>query len=410
MTNVVEKFLRYIKIDTQSLLDQTTFPSTEKQFNLARLLVEELNQMGLQDVSLDENGYVMATLPANTDRSLPTLGLIAHVDTSQDFSGENVNPQKIKNYDGGEIVLNAEQNIILSPVEFPDLLDYIGEELITTDGKTLLGADDKAGVAEIMAAVEYLVNHPEIEHGKIRVGFTPDEEVGRGADRFDVQKFGADFGYTVDGGGIGELEFENFNAAMARVSIQGRGVHPGSAKDKMINAALVAIELNEMLPVNSRPEYTEGYEGFFHLWKLSAEVEHAEMIYLIRDHNRDLFEDKKRLLKLAADFLNEKYPQGTVTLKMQDQYFNMKEKILPVMQIIDTAKKAMLAVGVEPKVTPIRGGTDGARLSFMGLPCPNLFTGGHNFHGKYEYIPTRSMQKSVEVILKIIELYAQAEN
>jgi tripeptide aminopeptidase len=306
--------------------------------------------------------------------------------------------------------LNAEQNIILSPVEFPDLLDYIGEELITTDGKTLLGADDKAGVAEIMAAVEYLVNHPEIEHGKIRVGFTPDEEVGRGADRFDVQKFGADFGYTVDGGGIGELEFENFNAAMARVSIQGRGVHPGSAKDKMINAALVAIELNEMLPVNSRPEYTEGYEGFFHLWKLSAEVEHAEMIYLIRDHNRDLFEDKKRLLKLAADFLNEKYPQGTVTLKMQDQYFNMKEKILPVMQIIDTAKKAMLAVGVEPKVTPIRGGTDGARLSFMGLPCPNLFTGGHNFHGKYEYIPTRSMQKSVEVILKIIELYAQAEN
>lgn len=406
MTNVVEKFLRYVKIDTQSLMDQPTFPSTQKQLTLANLLVAELKQMGLEEVTLDENGYVMATLPATTDRLLPVIGLIAHMDTSQDFSGANVKPQFVQNYDGGEIVLNAEEKIVLSPAEFPELLDYVGQELITTDGTTLLGADDKAGVAEIMAAVEYLAQHPDIEHGKIRLGFTPDEEIGHGADRFDVEKFGADFGYTVDGGGIGELEYENFNAAMARLSIQGRGVHPGSAKDKMINAALVAIELNEMLPVNMRPEYTDGYEGFFHLWRLNADVEHADVIYLIRDHNRDLFEEKKYMLKLAADYLNVKYPQGTVTLNLQGQYFNMKEKIVPVMHIIDTAKKAMLAVGVEPKVTPIRGGTDGARLSFMGLPCPNLFTGGHNAHGKYEYIPTRSMEKAVEVILKIIELYA----
>ena len=406
MTNVVEKFLRYVKIDTQSLMDQPTFPSTQKQLTLANLLVAELKQMGLEEVTLDENGYVMATLPATTNRPLPVIGLIAHMDTSQDFSGANVKPQFVQNYDGGEIVLNAEEKIVLSPAEFPELLDYVGQELITTDGTTLLGADDKAGVAEIMAAVEYLAQHPDIEHGKIRLGFTPDEEIGHGADRFDVEKFGADFGYTVDGGGIGELEYENFNAAMARLSIQGRGVHPGSAKDKMINAALVAIELNEMLPVNMRPEYTDGYEGFFHLWRLNADVEHADVIYLIRDHNRDLFEEKKYMLKLAADYLNVKYPQGTVTLNLQGQYFNMKEKIVPVMHIIDTAKKAMLAVGVEPKVTPIRGGTDGARLSFMGLPCPNLFTGGHNAHGKYEYIPTRSMEKAVEVILKIIELYA----
>lgn len=407
MTNVVEKFLRYVKIDTQSLMDQPTFPSTQKQFDLANLLVAELKQMGLEEVTLDENGYVMATLPATTDRSLPVIGLIAHMDTSQDYSGANVKPRFVRKYDGGDIVLNAEENVVLSPAEFPELLDYVGQELITTDGTTLLGADDKAGVAEILTAVEYLAQHPEMEHGKIRVGITPDEEIGHGADRFDVQKFGADFAYTVDGGEIGSLEYENFNAAMARVTIQGRGVHPGSAKNKMINAALVGIELNEMLPVNMRPEYADGYEGFFHLWRFTAEVDHAEMIYLIRDHNRDLYEEKKHLLKSAAQYLNEKYPAGTVDLLIKDQYFNMKEKIVPVMHIIETAKQAMREVGIEPHEVPIRGGTDGARLSFMGLPCPNLFTGGHNFHGRYEFIPTHSMQKAVEVILKIVELYAR---
>lgn len=407
MSKVVERFLKYVKYDTKSDENSTSTPSTQGQLVLAKELAKELEDIGLKDISVDENGYVMATLPSNTDKEVPTIGFIAHMDTSPDMSGKDVNPMLIENYDGGDIVLNKEENIVLSPKEFPELKNYIGKTLITTDGTTLLGADDKAGVAEIVTAMEYLINNPEIEHGTIKICFTPDEEIGRGADHFDVEKFNADFAYTIDGGHIGELEYENFNAARANITVNGRNVHPGSAKNKMINSMLIAMELHSMLPVNERPEYTEGYEGFYLLINIEGHVEKTNLSYIIRDHDRVKFERKKELLQNVVKFLNEKYGKNTVVLKMKDQYYNMKEKIEPVMYIVETARKAMEKVGVTPDITPVRGGTDGARLSYMGLPTPNIFTGGHNYHGKYEYIPTFAMEKAVEVILKIIELYTR---
>lgn len=406
MEKVIEKFLKYIKYDTKSNEDSSTVPSTDKQMILAKELVEELKSMGIKDASVDENGYVMATLPANTDKAIPTIGFISHMDTCPEMSGENVNPQFIENYDGSDIVLNKEKNIVMSPVEFPDLKNYIGKTLITTDGNTLLGADDKAGIAEIMTAVEYLIEHPEIKHGNIKIGFTPDEEIGRGADHFDVKKFNADFAYTVDGGEVGELEYENFNAASVKIQISGRNVHTGSAKNKMVNSALIGTELVSMLPSVETPENTEHYEGFYHLCSFKGDVENTQLSFIIRDHNREIFEQRKANMEKIVSELNKKY-EGSIKVEIKDQYYNMKEKIEPVKHIVDTAYKAMQEVGIEPKVSPIRGGTDGARLSFEGLPTPNLFTGGHNFHGKFEYIPTFAMQKSVEVILKIIELYSK---
>ncbi len=405
MKNVIERFLRYVKIDTESDFDSETCPSTSKQMNLARLLKEELQELGLQDVSLDENGYVMATLPGNTSRDVPVIGWIAHMDTSPDMSGKGVNPQWVENYDGGDIVLNAEKNIVLSPMDFPELNQYKRQPIITTDGTTLLGADDKAGIAAIMAAMEYLICHPEVEHGTLKVGFTPDEEIGRGANRFDVQKFGADFAYTLDGGELGELEYENFNAAGARIVVKGRSVHPGTAKDKMINAINIAMDIAGMLPAQMRPEHTECYDGFFHLMRFDGQLEQTSLLYIIREHDHDKFEWQKGLIKKAVEYANYKYGPNTASLVLTDQYYNMKEKILPVFHIIDTAHDAMLALGIPPKIIPVRGGTDGARLSFEGLPCPNLFTGGHNAHGRFEYLPAQSLEKAVDVILKIIELY-----
>jgi tripeptide aminopeptidase len=407
MKDVLDRFLKYISIDTQSDDSSESYPSTQKQFNLGNLLAEELKQLGLTDISIDEHCYVMATLPANNGRKTPALGFIAHMDTSPDMSGENVNPQSIKNYDGKDIVLNKEKNIILSPSEFPELKHYVGQTIITTDGNTLLGADDKAGIAAIMSALEYLKEHPEVKHGDLRIGFTPDEEIGRGVDKFDVKKFNAQFAYTVDGGRIGEIEYENFNAAMAKITIQGRNIHPGYAKDKMINSMLVGIELNEMLPVNERPEFTADYEGFFHLIKFEGTVEKSMIQYIIRDHDRAKFEKKKILIQQVCDFINKKYREGTITLELKDQYFNMREMVEPNFHIVQTAIDAMKAAGVEPIVVPIRGGTDGSRLSYMGLPCPNLFAGGHNFHGKMEYLPVESLKKAVDVILQIIEIYAK---
>ena len=401
-TSVVDRFIRYAKIYTQSDPSSNTFPSSRRQLDLANLLVEELKQIGLVEVSLDENGYVMATLPATVENA-PTIGFIAHMDTSPDMTGENVNPQ-IREYQGGDIVLNREKNIILSPNDFPILNKYIGQTLITTDGNTLLGADDKAGIAEIMAAVEYLAQHPEIPHAAIRVGFTPDEEIGRGADRFDVKKFNADFAYTMDGGEIGELQYENFNAANAKITIQGRNVHPGTAKNQMINALQIAVNLHQMLPPHLRPEHTEHYEGFFHLTNISGNVDYAEMRYIIREHDRQKFENMKSLLLRSIQFQNELYETELIKMDLRDSYYNMKEKILPVMHIIELAKRAMLDVGVTPIIRPVRGGTDGARLSYMGLPCPNIFNGGHNYHGRYEFIPVESMEKAVEVIVRIAEL------
>ena len=408
MTNeIFERFLKYIKIDTQSDEASESFPSTTKQLDLAKVLRDELLQFGLKDAELDANGYVTATLPANTDKKIPVIGFIAHMDTSPDMSGANINPQILKNYDGKDIVLNKANNLILSTAEFPELLEYKGQTLITTDGTTLLGADDKAGITEIMTMVDYLIKHPEIKHGTIKIGFTPDEEVGRGVDKFDVKKFGAEFAYTLDGGGVGELEYENFNAAHAKINIQGRNIHPGYAKDKMINAMLIAMELNGLLPINERPEFTVDYEGFYHLIKMEGSVENASIQYIIRDHDRKKFEDKKELIKAVVDFINRKYRANTATLELKDQYFNMREMVEPVYHVVATAQKAMEMVGVVPKVVPIRGGTDGARLSYMGLPCPNIFAGGHNFHGKMEYVPLESMKKAVDVILKIIELYSE---
>ncbi len=403
MSKLIDRFLQYVKHETTSDESSTSVPSTPNQLEFAKILGRELEEIGLSDVSVDENGYVMATLPSNTENKAPIIGFIAHMDTSPDMSGKNVKPKIISNYNGEDIVLNDEENIIMSTKDFPDLKDYVGYDLITTDGTTLLGADNKAGIAEIITAVEYLIQNPNIPHGTVKIGFTPDEEIGRGADCFDVEKFDADFAYTVDGGPIGELEYENFNAATAKISIQGRNVHPGTAKNKMINSILIANELNSMLPIDERPEYTEGYEGFYHLMAFNGSVEKTEIAYIIRDHSMEKFETKKETLKRAVEFLNHKYGD-IITLEISDSYYNMKEKIEPVMYVIDIAKKAMENLDIKPLIKPIRGGTDGARLSYMGLPCPNLFTGGHNYHGKFEYIPIFAMEKSVETILKIIEL------
>ncbi len=392
MTKLVNRFLDYVKQETTSNESGTSSPSTESQIVFARKLVKEMEEIGLKDISLDSNGYIMATLPSNVNTKLPTVGFIAHMDTSPDMSGLNVKPRIIENYNGEDIVLNEDKNIILSPNEFPDLLDHIGLTLITTDGTTLLGADNKAGIAEILTAMEHLIQNPEILHGNIKIGFTPDEEIGRGADHFDVEKFGADFAYTVDGGPVGELEYENFNAATARITIQGRNVHPGTAKNKMINSILIANELNSMLPTNERPEYTEEYEGFYHLMYFEGTVEKTAINYIIRDHSMEEFQNKKELLVKAVEFLNSKYG-NIINLDIVDSYYNMKEKIEEHMYIIDIAREAMEELNITPLIKPIRGGTDGARLSFMGLPCPNIFTGGLNYQ-----------EKSVKTILKIVEV------
>ncbi|KGM94250.1 peptidase T [Clostridium novyi A str. 4552] len=407
MEAVVNKFLKYISFDTKSNEDSNTHPSTEGQMVLAKELAKELKKMGMIEVSVDSKAYVMATLPANTEDHVPVIGFVAHMDTAPDMSGKDIKPKFIEDYDGNDIVLNEENNIVLKVEDFPEIKEYVGKTLITTDGTTLLGADDKAGVAEIMTAMEYLINHPEIKHGTVKIAFTPDEEIGAGADYFDVEKFNADFAYTVDGGAIGELECENFNAAGVKLTIHGRNVHPGSAKNKMINSISIASELASMLPDNEVPEHTEGYEGFYHIVGFNGTVEETKMQYIIRDFDRIKFEERKATMKNIVNALNEKYGKNTVILDMNDQYYNMKEKVEPVYHIVDTAFKAMEEVGVVPKVVPIRGGTDGARLSFMGLPTPNLFTGGHNFHGKFEFIPTFAMSKAVDVILKIIELYSK---
>lgn len=406
MQDIIDRFISYVKIDTQSDPDNKAFPSTEKQWELAKLLEKQLVEMGMQDVSLDENCYVMATLPSNVDHEVPTIGFIAHIDTSPDYSGTNVNPQLHRDYDGKDIVLNTEKNIVLSPDYFEDLLLYKGQTLITTDGTTLLGADDKAGVTEIMEAMKYLIAHPEIKHGTIKVGFTPDEEVGKGAHKFDVEKFNAAWAYTLDGGQVGELEYENFNAAGATITVHGKIVHPGTAKDKMVNSMLIANEFISALPADEIPQKTEGYEGFFHLTDIDGSVEKTTLQYIIRDHDKSLFLQKKALIEQIAADLNKKWGEKTVEVDMKDQYYNMKEKIEPVKHIVDIAEEAIKAVGVTPIIKAIRGGTDGSQLSFKGLPCPNIFAGGHNFHGKYEYVPVESMQKAVEVIVKICELTA----
>jgi len=408
MPSVIERFIRYIKIDTQSARKSNTFPSTEKQLNLARLLMQELKELGLEDAAIDPYGYVTATLPANIEgENLPVVGFLAHMDTSPDLSGKDVNPQFIEEYDGGTVVLNKEKNILMSPEEFSALKKYIGKTLITTDGTTLLGADDKAGVAEIMTAVEYLLKHPEIKHCTIKIGFTPDEEVGHGVDHFDVDAFGADFAYTVDGGQAGEVQYENFNAAGAEVTIHGRNVHPGKAKLKMRNALLIGMEFNELLPVFERPEFTEGYEGFFHLFEFNGTVEEASMTYIIRDHDRQKFESKKSFMQDCANFINEKYSDKIIEIKLEDQYFNMREKVEPHPEIMAIAVQAVKDVGLKPIIDPVRGGTDGSQLSYMGLPTPNIFTGGHYYHGKYEFIPTFAMEKAVQTLVRIAELVAE---
>lgn len=404
---LIERFLKYVSFDTQSSEESQTTPSTTKQMVFAEYLKKELETIGLEEISLDENGYLFATLPANTDKPLPVVGFIAHMDTSPDMSGENVNPRIVNNYDGGDIVLCAEENIILSPKQFPELLDHKGEDIIVTDGKTLLGADDKAGIAEIVSAIVYLKEHPEIKHGKIRVGFNPDEEIGLGAHKFDVEKFGCDFAYTMDGGEVGELEFENFNAASAKITIKGRNVHPGYAKNKMINSMLVANQFINMLPADETPGHTQDYEGFFHLVGIKGEVEQTTVSYIIRDHDRTKFEARKQKISRIAEYLNAEYGEGTVSVELKDQYYNMREKIEPVMHIIDIAFKAMEEAGVTPKVKAIRGGTDGAQLSFKGLPCPNIFAGGLNFHGRYEFAPVQSIEKAMNVVVKIAELVAK---
>ena len=403
MKQIKERFLRYVKIDTQSDPESESTPSTEKQWKLARLLAKELEEIGMEEVSIDENAYIMATLPSNVNHDVPTIGFISHFDTSPDYSGKNVNPQVHENYQGQDLVLSEEENVVLSPSYFDDLLLYKGQTLITTDGSTLLGADDKAGIAEIMTAMEHLIKHPEIKHGKIRVGFTPDEEIGRGAHKFDVEKFGAKWAYTMDGSQVGELEYENFNAAGATVTINGKIVHPGYAKGKMINSMLIASEFIQGLPVGEIPQETEGYEGFFHLQQMKGEVEKTRLDYIIRDHDMELFGKRKEQMLSLAGKLNRKYGENTVTVELKDQYFNMREKVEPVLHIVKIAEEAMKELEIKPIIKPIRGGTDGSQLSYMGLPCPNIFAGGHNFHGRYEYVPLESMIKATQVIVKIAE-------
>ena len=403
---LVERYLKYVSFDTQSSEETEVTPSTPGQMVFAKYLKEELESLGLEDITLDEHGYLFATLPANIDKPVPTIGFIAHMDTSPDMSGKDVSPRIVQNYDGSDIVLCAEENVVLSPSQFPELLDHKGEDLIVTNGKTLLGADDKAGIAEIVSAIVYLKEHPEIKHGKIRIGFNPDEEIGLGAHKFDVEKFGCDWAYTMDGGEIGELEFENFNAASAKITFKGRNVHPGYAKNKMINSIRVANRFCAMLPAHETPEHTEGYEGFYHLISFNGDVEQTTVAYIIRDHDRARFESRKKKIERFVSEINAEYGEGTATFELRDQYYNMREKIEPVMHIIDTAFAAMEAVGVKPNVKPIRGGTDGAQLSFKGLPCPNIFAGGLNFHGRYEFAPIQNMEKAMKVIVKIAELVA----
>ncbi len=405
--NLTERFLKYVKYDTQSDEETNLTPSTPGQYKFAQVLEKELRDLGLEEISLDENGYLMATLPANTDRpDLPTIGFIAHLDTSPDMSGRNVSPRVVANYDGNPITLNAEKGIVLSPDEFPELLSHVGEDLIVTDGNTLLGADDKAGIAEIISAVEYLMAHPEIKHGKIRIAFNPDEEIGQGAHKFDVARFGADWAYTMDGGEVGELEYENFNAAVAKVSFAGRNVHPGYAKHKMVNSIRIANQFILMLPRWETPEHTEGYEGFYHLVHIDGSVEQTTLTYIIRDHDRDRFERRKKELEHLVRKTNNEFP-GCATIEIKDQYYNMREKVEPLMHIVEIAEQAMRDAGVTPKVQPIRGGTDGAQLSFKGLPCPNIFAGGLNFHGRYEFVPVQSMEKARDVIVQIARIVGE---
>lgn len=404
-TTVLERFLTYIAVDTMSQPEKEQIPSTGKQMDLARILAKELTEMGASDVRLDDHAYVYATIPATSEKAIPVLGLLAHMDTSPSYSGKDVKPQFVRNYDGGRIVLNRETGLSMGPEEYPELANYVGEDLIVTDGNSLLGADDKAGIAEIMALAEYLLKHPEIPHGTIKVGFTPDEEVGRGPDLFDVEGFGADVAYTVDGGALGELEYENFNAASGKVIVHGLSIHPGTSKGKMKNAILMAMEFQNMLPVFDNPMYTQEYEGFFHLDSISGCVETVTMDYIIRDHDMDKFQEKKAYMRRVADYMNQKYGNGTIELIVKDSYYNMKEKLKDHMYLIDVAKDAMSDMGIEPITVPIRGGTDGARLSYMGLPCPNLCTGGHNFHGKFEYISVQALEKTTELLFTIVKKF-----
>lgn len=413
MQHIIDRFISYVTIDTESDPSSETTPSTKKQLILAKALVQELKSIGLTDITIDKFGYVMGTLPSNLDYEVPTIGFIAHYDTTPDFTGKDVKPQVIENYDGKDIVLNAAQNIVLSPNYFKDLLQYKGQTLITTDGTTLLGADDKAGITEIVTAMEYLVQHPEIKHGKIRVGFTPDEEIGRGADKFDVEKFGAEWAYTMDGSQIGELEYENFNAAGAKITFKGKSVHPGYAKGKMINSMLIANDFINELPKNETPQETKGYEGFFHVHHLNGSIEETVLEIIIRDHSAKKFKSRKEFIHSITKKFNKKFAkqfgEDIVVTEIKDQYYNMKEKVEPVMFIVDLAEKAMKELGIKPLIKPIRGGTDGCRLSYMGLPCPNIFAGGHNFHGKYEYVPVESIQKAIDVIIKLAELTATTD-
>ncbi|RTY95290.1 peptidase T [Flavobacterium sp. GT3R68] len=413
MQHIIDRFISYVTIDTESDPNSTTTPSTEKQWDLANKLVDELKAIGLNDVTIDANAYIMATLPSNVKHDVPTIGFVSHFDTTPDFTGANVKPQIITNYDGGDIVLNAKENIVLSPSYFKDLLQYKGQTIITTDGTTLLGADDKAGITEIVTAMEYLINNPDIKHGKIRIGFTPDEEIGRGAHKFDVKKFAADWAYTMDGSQIGELEFENFNAAGAKITFKGKSVHPGYAKGKMINSMLIANTFINELPKGEIPQETRGYEGFFHVHHLNGGIEETVLELIIRDHSAKQFKKRKEVIQSIAKKINKKFQKqfgGDICVaEIKDQYYNMKEKVTPVFHIVEIAEKAMMELGIKPIIKPIRGGTDGCQLSYMGLPCPNIFAGGHNFHGKYEYIPAESMQKAVEVIVKIAELTASTD-
>jgi len=404
---VIERLIRYAKVDTQSNAESTTTPSTQKQFDLLNILKAELETIGLTEITLDENGYLFATLPANTEKQVPTLGFLAHVDTTSDFSGTNVNPQRIDNYDGGDIQLK--NGLVMSPNYFPNLKNYVGQTLITTDGTTLLGADDKAGIAEIMTAMEFLIQHPEVKHGKIRVAFTPDEEIGRGPHKFDVEKFGADFAYTMDGGPLGELQYESFNAAGVKVTTRGTSVHPGSAKDKMVNAITLAIKFQNEMPQDAVPEKTEGYEGFIHLMSFNGHIEEAKLSYIIRDHDREKFEAKKAHMLAAEKKIKEAFGEDAITVEIEDQYYNMREKIEPVMEIVDIAKTALQNLNITPIIEPVRGGTDGSQLSYMGLPTPNIFAGGENMHGKFEYVSAETMELATKVILEIVQLF-EAQN